>query len=65
MGDKDLSFYNKTERPWRTRLDRTAIVGPTRASEAKIWFRMKSAGKYQLLSADFCLRNTSSQLPVE
>lgn len=36
----DLSFYNKTERPWlNARLTNAAIVGHTTETSAKIWVR--------------------------
>lgn len=61
---QDLTFYNKTERPWLSRLDRSAIVGHTTATSSKLWFRMKSAGDYQVVIAKQALKGKLNAAPV-
>ena len=61
---KDLTFYNKTERPWFNRLDRSSIVGHTTEKSTKLWFRMKSKGTYLVAIADSALNGKISAKPV-
>jgi alkaline phosphatase D len=64
MAKKDLSFYNKTERPWLTRLDRSSIVGHTTHVTSRIWFRMKKAGNYRVIISTDQLVGITWKLPM-
>lgn len=56
MSKKDLTFYNKTERPWLNRLDRSSLVGHTTDNSTRIWFRFKKEGEYLFVLARKSLR---------
>ena len=62
--DRDLTFYNKTERPWLNRLDRASIVGHTTSNSTKLWVRLKKKGTYFLVLSEFSLKNILSSAPI-
>lgn len=64
MAKKDLTFYNRKERPWLNRLDRSAIVGHTTATNTKLWFRLKKQGNYQVVISQTPLRGLVSAAPT-
>ena len=66
MPDKkrDLTFYNRTERPWLNRLDRTSIVGHTTSKSSKSWVRLKKQGDYIIVIATSPLKGKLSGPPI-
>lgn len=63
-GKRDLTFYNKTERPWFNRLDRSSIVGHTTSSFTKLWFRLKSEGRYLVAISSVPLKKILTTAPL-
>lgn len=60
----DLTFYNKTERPWLNRLDRTSIVGHTTSTNTKLWVRLKKEGTYLIVLSASSLKGRLSGPPI-